>query len=160
MKKIILFTLILMLSGSVSLLMAQGKSPKHTPEQRAKKLTARMQKQCALSDEQAIRVSAVNFESAKKMDALRAKKASGEKGLGKQFQTIEQERMDQLALVLKPEQMDCYKKMKQEAIERRKARTGKMQQGKGSKKAAPTLGKQEETDDDLIDQLDSDNNNQ
>ncbi len=144
MKRIILSALAIIVMATA--VQAQGKSPKKTPEQRAKFATDRMKKQCGLDEKQAIKVSAINFEAAKKIDELRAKRKTGEKeGLGKQFQAVEQQRMSQFNEVLTPEQMTCYKKMREDAKEKRKQQKGKVK----SKTSKP-----EDKDDDMDDLTD------
>ncbi len=71
----------------ISPAVAQDKTPKHkkefkdmTPEERAQKITDRMTKQLALTEEQQKDVYKINLEHVKKMEALRAeRKAQHEK---------------------------------------------------------------------------------
>lgn len=97
---------------------ASGKGRK-TPEQRAQAITDRMKKNCGLSDDQSAKAYKINLNIAKRNEALKSQRGPEKRGLGKQFFANEQERINQFNTVLSPEQVACYKKMREEAKNKR-----------------------------------------
>lgn len=148
MKKLITLAFSILAIGMATQSMAQsiGQTPtasaakgRKTAEQRAQLLTDRMKKNCTLTDEQSAKAYQINLDIAKKNEALRSQKGSEKRGLGKQIFANEQERINQFNAALSPEQVACYKKMREDA---RAKHMNRMKKG-------PKEKKEEDTDDDV-----------
>lgn len=148
MKKLITLAFSILAIGMATQSMAQsiGQAPtaapakgRKTAEQRAQAMTDRMKKNCALTDEQRAKAYQINLDIAKKNEALRSQKGSDKKGLGKQIFANEQDRINQFNAALSPEQVACYKKMREDAHNKRMKQV----------KKGPKEKKEEDTDDDV-----------
>lgn len=121
MKKMIkqLTAVGLICAGMVFSAQAQEKKPesKKTPEEKAEMLTKKMTKELELTSEQQTKVSKVNLESAKEMDALKKELQA----IKEKKKALKEKRDTDLKSILTPEQHQKYKELQAERRENMKA---------------------------------------
>ena len=78
--------------------------------QRAERLTKQMTKQLTLNEEQSIKISAINLETAQKLDALRAERSTN-RSFKRDIQTVQKNRDSEIKALLNKDQLAKYKKM-------------------------------------------------
>lgn len=111
-----------------ALLFAAGRSMAQTsPEERAKKLSEKMKTELSLTDEQYVKVQAINLEYAKKNDEI-MKGSGGKFAKYKSLKSAQKEKKKELKPILTDEQFKKYEQMMEdaenEAKERYKSRNG------------------------------------
>lgn len=97
---------------------AQQKMQQRTPEERATRATNKMKETLQLSDDQYIKVKAINLEYATKINERRATKDKSE--LKDKMKNLDSQRMKSLKAVLTSEQYTKYEAQKNAAKERLK----------------------------------------
>lgn len=103
---------------------AQDKQAKErkTPEERARKQTELMTQQLGLTEAQVARISVINLEAAKKMEAARQKKAEQKKAKMEEMKAIRTDRENSYKAIMQPEQFAKYLEAKEKAKEKSKQR--------------------------------------
>lgn len=131
MKKILVFTIAALFTVSG---MAQEKKKGRSAEQRAEKITNKMKEKLNLTDEQVVKIKAINLEAAQQKDTLKAEVKAERK---EKVKAIETERDAKIKAVLTEEQKAEYEKMKEKGKE-------KMKKHRKDKKAEATEEEDEE----------------
>ena len=117
MKRIKIFSLILLLTGAMTL-SVQAQAPRgkrgmaQDPEARAEMMTQRMTERLKLTESQAAEVYKINLETAKEMQTM-------QEANRKRAQTFQQSRVDQLSDILTEEQLATYKEGQARMMERK-----------------------------------------
>jgi periplasmic protein CpxP/Spy len=113
--------IILMMALAVSAAVAQDNDKtKKTPEEKATILTAKMEKNLALTPEQVKKVKAINLSSAEKTVASRDAAGEDKKKFHAEKKKIEEERDASFKSVLTPEQYTKYREMIEEKKDKKK----------------------------------------
>jgi periplasmic protein CpxP/Spy len=117
---------------------ARRAMPKMTAEQRAEKVTSRLEKQLSLNDDQKNKIYAIELENAKKMEAWRTADKSDMKGKMKERKAAIDEQKAKVDAVLTADQKAKMDAFRAEA----KEKGGKMRKGmggRGKKDSAPVV---------------------
>ncbi|KAB2918291.1 MAG: hypothetical protein F9K23_03865 [Bacteroidetes bacterium] len=112
MKKILVFTIAALFAVSG---MAQEKKKGRSAEQRAEKITNKMKEKLNLTDEQVVKIKAINLEAAQQKDTLKAEAKAERK---EKVKAIETDRDTKIKAVLTEEQKAEYEKMKEKGKEK------------------------------------------
>lgn len=131
MKKIVVFTIAALFAVSG---MAQEKKKGRSAEQRAEKITNKMKEKLNLTDEQVVKIKAINLEAAQQKDTLKAEAKAERK---EKVKAIETDRDTKIRAVLTEEQKAEYEKMKEKGKE-------KIKKHRKDKKAEATEEEDEE----------------
>lgn len=131
MKKIVVFTIAALFAVSG---MAQEKKKGRSAEQRAEKITNKMKEKLNLTDEQVVKIKAINLEAAQQKDTLKAEAKAERK---EKVKAIETDRDTKIKAVLTEEQKAEYEKMKEKGKE-------KIKKHRKDKKAEATEEEDEE----------------
>ncbi|MFD2581905.1 hypothetical protein ACFSR6_05340 [Pedobacter vanadiisoli] len=112
--------------------------PKLTAEQRAEKVTARLDKQLSLTADQKTKIYAIELENAKKLDAWRTADKSDIKGKIKERKAAIEEQKAKVDAVLTADQktkMDAFRAEAREKGEKMRKEFG----GRGKRDKAPVV---------------------
>ncbi|WP_406826786.1 hypothetical protein [Pedobacter sp. KACC 23697] len=113
---------------------ARRAMPKMTAEQRAEKVTARLEKQLSLTTDQKSKIYAIELENAKKMEAWRSADKGDMKGKMKERKAAMDEQKAKIDAVLTADQKTKMDAFRAEARERgEKMRKGMGNRGKKDK---------------------------
>ncbi|WP_316826907.1 hypothetical protein [Pedobacter miscanthi] len=116
---------------------ARRAMPKMTAEQRADKVTSRLEKQLSLTADQKTKIYAIELENAKKMDAWRSADQGDMKGKMKERKAAIDEQKAKVDAILTAEQKTKMDAFRAEAKEKgEKMRKG---MGRGKKDKAPVV---------------------
>ncbi|GAA4205723.1 hypothetical protein GCM10022289_25620 [Pedobacter jeongneungensis] len=116
---------------------ARRPMPKMTAEQRADKVTARLEKQLSLTADQKTKIYAIELENAKKMDTWRSADQGDRKGKMKERKAAMDEQKAKIDAVLTADQKTKMDAFRAEAREKgEKMRKG---MGRGNKDKAPVV---------------------
>jgi Spy/CpxP family protein refolding chaperone len=116
---------------------ARRPMPKMTAEQRADKVTARLEKQLSLTADQKTKIYAIELENAKKMDTWRSADKGDMKGKMKERKAAMDEQKAKIDAVLTADQKTKMDAFRAEAKEKgEKMRKG---MGRGNKDKAPVV---------------------
>ncbi len=121
----ILFSILVL---SISYAQGQRGQEPRTPEERAQRMTNRMEKQLTLTAEQKEQIYEINLEAAQKNEELRQKKQSGEtepQELRGERQAIAKDVDTKILALLDEEQKGKYEQMKENARNRAEERRGR-----------------------------------
>ncbi len=115
---------------------------KSAPE-RAEMRTRRIDKWCVLTAEQRPKVLQINTDIAKKMIEAETAAGADKKGLGQKRKALEEERTNQLATVLNPEQLARYKQNREgKQAKKQEMKKGNVEKEKGKKSREETKEEQ------------------
>ncbi|MEZ4905322.1 MAG: hypothetical protein R2822_27965 [Spirosomataceae bacterium] len=131
MKKItIVFALLL----TVSSLAFSQQAPKRTAEERAAMMAKNLTKELSLTTEQSSKIEAIQLESMKKIDAIRAKGMEGgdRKAMRQEVKAINDASDEQVVAVLTTDQKPKYEAWKAKRVDEMKNRAAG--RGRGSKR--------------------------
>jgi len=116
---------------------ARRPMPKMTAEQRADKVTARLEKQLSLTADQKTKIYAIELENAKKMDTWRSADKGDRKGKMEERKAAMDEQKAKIDAVLTADQKTKMDAFRTEAREKgEKMRKG---MGRGNKDKAPVV---------------------
>lgn len=115
-------TILMLAIASMSLAYAQQPAhhKKHTPQERAEKLTEKMTQELGLSAETKAKVSEINYEKARKVEQLRNEAIADKERKKEARQKLKQEHETQLKAVLTPEQFEKWLKLREEMKQKHK----------------------------------------
>ena len=111
---------------------------KYTPEQRAERSTAMLDKKLSLTADQKTKIYQISLDRAKKMQEMYVAGKDGGKGKGKQMKADMDASNTQIEMVLTPEQKTKYDDMKQQ-MKGKMRDGGKGKMDKGQKDMKPVV---------------------
>ncbi|TDG34994.1 DUF4890 domain-containing protein [Pedobacter changchengzhani] len=111
---------------------------KFTPEQRAERSTAMLDKKLSLSADQKTKIYQINLDRANKVEAMRNTAEDGKKGRGKQMKADMDASNNQLEMVLTPAQKIKYDAWKAE-MKDKKRNGGRRGSGYSKKDMKPVV---------------------
>lgn len=122
MKKILLTTVLLL---SVSLItLAQNRRERPSPEDMAKRNTEWMTKELSLTEDQIVLVDSVNLVFAKAQQRIFEEIGENFEGVRETMQALEEEKVKAFSEVLSEDQLELYKKKRDEMRQNRRGRRG------------------------------------